>query len=82
MLLGFTTKCGLLEMMRPAAPDCLSPAMLDATHLNIPLSVGNVSRILRLPVSVIVILEKESTLGSTHRSSLGLVNKTILSLID
>lgn len=59
MLLGFTIKCGLLEMMRPAAPDCLSPAMLDATHLNNPLSVGNVSRIFKLPESVIVILEEE-----------------------
>lgn len=57
MLLGLTTKCGRLKTISAAARDCLSPAMFDATHLNRPLSVGNVSKIFKFPVSVTVTLK-------------------------
>lgn len=57
MLLGLITKCGRLKMIKAAALDCRSPAIFDATHLNKPLSVGKVSRIFKLPVSVTVTLK-------------------------
>lgn len=56
-MLGLTTKCGRLKTISAAARDCLSPAMFDATHLNRPLSVGNVSKIFKFPVSVTVTLK-------------------------
>lgn len=56
MLLGLITKCGRLKTIKAAALDCRSPAMFEATHRNKPLSIGKVSRIFKLPVSVTVTL--------------------------
>lgn len=56
MLLGLTTKCGRRKTISPAALDCRSPAMFEATQRNRPLSVGRVSKIFKFPVSVTVTL--------------------------
>lgn len=58
-LLGFTKKCGLRNIINAAARDCLCAAILVAIHLYTPLSDGRVSKILKLPLSVIVILKVE-----------------------
>lgn len=62
ILLGLTTKWGLLNTINAACLDCLSPAMFEATHRYTPLSIGKVSNIFKLPLSVIVTLKDNKSL--------------------